>query len=102
MGLGCRLSKQAPAPTKKSIQVRWLVSSLECSSNCEFEIPFGLTDKERQARGGSQVCPVNPIRIKSKYQAERCINDRHHDLKLHTRARPYTGVRSRQKSNGSV
>src|SRR4029077_14842376 len=67
--------------------------------NGEFEIPAFFTDMERQAGSRSQVRPIDSIRVKSKYQAERCINNRHHNLKLDSGARSYSRVRSRQESN---
>src|SRR5436190_261530 len=88
-----------PAAVTKSLQVRLLVSSLECPSDGEFEFPAFFKDMERQAGSRSQIRPIDSIWIKSKYQAERCINNGHHNLKLDSRARPYTGVRSRQELN---
>src|SRR5262245_18426654 len=54
---------------------------------------------ERQAGSRSKVRPIDSIRVKSKYQAERCINNRRHNLKLHSSARPEAGVRTGQKSD---
>src|SRR5439155_25320110 len=85
------------AAATKSLQVRLLVSSLECPSDGEFEIPAFFKDMERQAGSRSQVRPIDSIRVKSKYQAERCINNRHHNLKFHSSARSETRVRSGQE-----
>src|SRR2546428_3713754 len=85
------------APAKKSLQARLPVSSLECPSHGKFEIPALFKDMEWQAGSRSCVGSINSIWIPSKNQTERCINNRHHNLKLHSRARPETGVRSREE-----
>src|SRR5262245_58041952 len=86
-----------PAAVTKSLQVRLLVSSLECPSDGEFEFPAFFKDMEWQAGSRYQIRPIDSIWIKGKYQAERCINNGHHNLKLDSRARPNAGVRSGQE-----
>src|SRR5207253_764885 len=85
------------AAATKSLQVRLPVSSLECPSNGEFEIPAFFKDMEWQAGSRSCVGSINSIWIPSKNQTERCINNRHHNLKFHSSARPETRVRAGQK-----
>src|SRR5262245_56019146 len=55
---------------------------------------------ERQAGSRSEISPVNAVRIERENQTERCIDHKHHNLKLDTCARPYTRIGSRQEPYG--
>src|SRR5262249_1541142 len=73
-------------------------SSLESSSNCKFEVVRLLINREGQACGLAIKQAMDAVRIECKNQPERCIDDRHHNLKFNSHAASDPRVCARKES----